>query len=164
MRDVIIAVAIVLCLGCAGPHQSGTQTHSVEPARRSDSAAGRRETITELVEKSEIIVLGHITGIRDGMARDAGVGYDVVLETVLYGSDVPPDVLRFRSEGRVGYARYRMDERVLLFLTRRHDELIQVHPACYIAGEPATGGLALRPVEDYLDFIRSEIKSKKNGM
>jgi hypothetical protein len=130
MRDVIIAVAIVLCLGCAGPHQSGTQTHSVEPARRSDSAAGRRETITELVEKS----------------------------------DVPPDVLRFRSEGRVGYARYRMDERVLLFLTRRHDELIQVHPACYIAGEPATGGLALRPLEDYLDFIKSEIKSKKNGM
>ena len=161
MRIIPVAVMAVLCWGCAESHRSGTQTHSGEPEGEPDSSAARKETIRELVEKSDAVVLGKITGIRDGTARDAGVGYDVIVETVLYGQDVPQDVLRFRSIGSIGYAKYRMDERVLLFLARRGHELVQVCPVCYIAAEPATSGLDLRPVRDYLDFVESEIRSQK---
>lgn len=162
MREVLMVAIAVVCLGCAGPAQSGMQADSGQPMRTDDSLAGKREALAELVERSDVIVLGKITGIRDGTARDAGVGYDVIIETVLYGRDVPPDVLRFRSAGSTGYAKYRMDERVLLFLARRGNELIQVHPVCYITAEPATAGLDLRPARTYLDFIEEEIRSRRS--
>ncbi len=161
MREVLAAVVVVICLGCAGPGPSDRWTDSVEHTETDGSPDGKRDAIRDLVDKSDIIVLGKVTGIRDGTARDVGIGYDVIIETVLCGQGVPEDVLRFRSAGSIGVAKYRMDERVLLFLRRGQNELVQVAPVCYIAEPPAAAGLDLRPVGDYLGFLEGEIRSQK---
>ncbi len=162
MRMAPIGVTVVLCLGCAGPRESETEKHAVAPAGPPQTAVEPRETIRKLVEESDVIVLGTVTGIRDGTARDAGMIYDVVLDTVLYGSDVPTDVLRFRSEGWVGYAKYDMDETVLLFLKRSNGEFVQVHPVSYLAKKPTAPGFVLQPLEDCLVLLKSEIERRRN--
>jgi hypothetical protein len=163
MRIVALAVVMTLCWGCAGPGQSGSRTDLEERTQtEGDSSEARRDAIRELVEQSEIIVLAKIAGVHNGVTRDVGIGYDVVLETVLYGSDVPSEVLRFRSEGLVGCAKYHLDEKVLLFLRRGQSGLTQVSPPCYIASEPSPGGLDLRPVGDFLGLIKDEIEAQQS--
>ena len=113
-----------------------------------------------MVAQSDVIVLGKITGIRDATARDAGMVYDVVLDATLYGEDVPPEVLRFSSTGRIGYAQYQMDEDVLLFLRRDAGEFTQIKPVCYIAGKPTPSSLDLEPLSRYRDIIDKAIQSQ----
>lgn len=155
MRIALAVVVVSLCCGCAGP-ESTVPGESGEQG----SDAAKREMIDTLVEQSSAIVLGKITGIRDATARDAGIVYDVVVETVLCGDDVPAEVLRFRSAGPSGYARYRMDSRVLLFLQRRDGQFVQLMPVCYVTGEPTPGALDLRPFSRYQSYVDEAIRSR----
>ena len=92
------------------------------------------------------------------------MSYDVRIETVFYGKDVPKDTIRFRGASWTGYAEYKKEEKVLLFLKRWQGELIQVDPVCYLKEEPKHPGvnLILSLFPDYLDFIKGEIKIKKS--
>ena len=153
MRVFLLAMVVMGCCGCAGPtgrKVAGQPGESATPA----------EAIGALVGKSDVIVVGRITGIRDATARDGGIVYDVVLRSVLLGGDGSAEVLRFRSAGGIGYAKYHMDDDVLLFLRRHDGELVQVMPVCYIEGEPTSGALDFRPLSQYRGYIDEAIQNR----
>lgn len=160
MRIIPIILMVVVCAGCAVSGQPDRQGNPVGSDRESHLSAPQKETIQKLVEGSDVVVLGNVTGIYDGTARDGGMSYDVRIEAVLYGKDVPKDALRFRSAGWIGFAQYKEEERVLLFLKRWRAELIQVHPVCYLIKQPERPGVFLSPVQESLDFIKGELRKK----
>jgi hypothetical protein len=114
--------------------------------------------IKELAAKSDQIVLGQILKVHDYTARDGGMGYEVRVTKVIKGAatELP---LRFRSAGWTGYARYAVDESVLLFLQSKQPapnvpgEWGQLAPVVYLAKDPRPGGVSLWPVADYLPLL-----------
>ncbi|MCX5654693.1 MAG: hypothetical protein NTY65_08620 [Planctomycetota bacterium] len=162
MKIIPIVLTIAVFAGCTVRGQSDPQGRPAGSDKESDPSAQRKEIIQKLIGESDVIVLGNVTTIHDATAKDGGMSYDVRIETVFYGKDVPKDALRFRSGGWIGYAKYKKEEHVLLFLKRWQEELLQVHPVCYLMEDANRQGLILLPFQDYLDFIKSEIQNKKS--
>ena len=162
MRIIPIVLTIAVLAGCTVRGQSDPQGRPAGSDKGSDPSAQRKEIIQNLIAKSDVIVLGNVTAIHDGTAIDGGISYDVRIETVFYGKDVSKDALRFRSGGWTGYAKYKKEEKVLLFLKSWQGELMQVHPICYLMEDSNRQGLILSPFQDYLDFIKGEIERKKS--
>jgi len=162
MKIISIVFTIVVFAGCIVRGQSDPQGSPAGSDKGSEPSAQRKGTIQKLIEKSDVVVLGSVTTIHDGTARDGGVSYDVKIETVFYGKDVSEDALRFRSGGWTAYAKYKEQEKVLLFLKRWQGELMQVQPVCYLMKDSNRQGLILSPVQDYLEFIKGESQKKKS--
>jgi hypothetical protein len=150
MKIIPIVLTIAVFAGCTVRGQSDPQGRPAGSDKGSDPSAQRKEIIQKLIGESDVIVLGNVTTIHDATAKDGGMSYDVRIETVFYGKDVPKDALRFRSGGWIGYAKY------------KKEELLQVHPVCYLMEDANRQGLILLPFQDYLDFIKSEIQNKKS--
>lgn len=122
-----------------------------------------RPEIVRLVQKSDVIVLGKVTKIYDSTAIDAGMGYDVDVQEILYGKRTSTKTLHFKSSGWIGYAKYQKEEKVLLFLTYWEKTLIQLKPVCYVSettSPEARMGLSLFPLDKYLAIITTEIENR----
>ena len=163
MRMVAIVLSTVLLIGCNNvTNKPPGVDSSVDPATEPELSSALKEAIRQLVRKSDIIVLGKIVGIHDGTARDGGMSYDIAVEKQLHGKVVSGNTVRFRSAGWIGYAKYKKDEQVLLFLKYWQEEIIQVKPVCYISKQPPPHmGLSLWPLQNHLHFIESELEKEK---
>jgi len=157
---VLLAIAWLACFAAHG--QTGPKGKTNPDGHQPDAAARRDLAIKKLVAESDLVVLGHVTRVYDGTARDGGMRYDVKIDSVLYGKDAPHDTLRFRSAGWTGYAKYAKDEKVLLFLKRWRQELLQLQPVSYLAErKQPPNAIVLSPLKDGLAVIKAEIQKKR---
>jgi hypothetical protein len=150
-RYLTVGLGLLLGLGAAWVGETGTAP-ATQPGENLPQA--EVATVMEMASRAEIIALGVIEKKRDETARDAGIAYDVRLEKVLKGK-WDKRALHFRSAGWVGYARYDEEERVLLFLKRFNNELVQLKPVVYLGDTNRVGGLRLQPEEEYIKVLSS---------
>lgn len=143
------------------------QAENVSLLNTKEVSAEVMQTAMEIVEASDLIVVGNITKIYDATAEDAGMSYDVKIENILHG-ECNDKTLHFNSQGWIGYAKYEKGEKVLLFLRyfgEPSPELIPIvldrnQVICYIRdgqveGYSGTvGPLGKMSLERYLDLIK----------
>jgi len=138
--------------------EQGAPPPQSEKSEQPKQANPTVEAVEKLARRSDLIVLGDVTAVHDGTARDAGMSYNVTVDEVLKGEHAKK-TLRFRSAGWVGYARYSKGEKVLLFLHywagSKPPELLQLKPITYVAEEEQPErGVRLWPLESYLRLLR----------
>ncbi len=143
------------------------QGENISLVNTKEVSAEVMQTARKIIESSDLIIIGKITETYDGTHRDAGMSYDVEVEKVIHGKYDGKELL-FRSPGWIGYAVYKKDEKVLLFLRyfgEPSPELIPIvldrnQVICYIRdgqveGYSGTDGpLGTMSLERYLDLIK----------
>jgi len=163
MKHFILLVVAFLS-GLAAHGQAVSQDNTNTEGSQPDPEARRDQAIKKLVAGSDLIVLGRVTRSYDGTARDGGMSYDVKIDSVLYGKDVPRDALRFTSSAWVQYAKYAKDERVLLFLKLWQQKLVQLQPVSYLGEKKQPpNAIILSPFKDCLSVIKAEIQKKRSS-
>ncbi|HUX00317.1 MAG: hypothetical protein WBD63_12240 [Phycisphaerae bacterium] len=170
MKSFTPLVMVLVVLAAAAVLQTLAGEREVLAAQSTESQQAEAdqpaEVVKKLAERSSVVVLGEVTAVHDGTARDAGMSYDIKVVEILKGAKVleifkgkhAKGTLHFRSAGWVGYARYSKGEKVLLFLyywVSKPPELLQLKPITYVAEEEQPErGLRIWPLEQYLALVR----------